>query len=214
MSKMHSKLVLVFVTTMVLFYILYNSFTFAATIRYIFDMGFNVGMGEGNLPENDLSLLMSSFWMLVGHLIFFQWCLALVRTSLGIDADGVLQTMAKKSQNTVKTVSKKTNLTPQVVVIVLLVLWIAFGVCIGVFVEKWSFIRSVNFAIGGMTTTGSQLVSNTVVSNFLCTLFLAFGVPLLSIVSTIVLVPTNTLPPTTHTMEKKNVITKKKTIQF
>lgn len=159
-------------------------------MRYVFDMGYNIGMGDSNIQEDDVSLLITSFWMLIGNVIFFQWCLALVKSSLSIESSGIFHNVADKTRVTVKQLSGMTGLSPQTVVIPLLIIWTIFGVCIGVLVEKWSLLKSFNFAIGGMTTTGSQLVSNTTLSNILSTIFLAIGVPLFSIVTSVVVLPT------------------------
>jgi len=187
---MNTAFTLTTVLCITLFYTFYNSFTFPETMRYVFDMGYNIGMGDSNIQEDDVSLLITSFWMLIGNVIFFQWCLALVKSSLSIESSGIFHNVADKTRVTVKQLSGMTGLSPQSVVIPLLIIWTIFGVCIGVLVEKWSLLKSFNFAIGGMTTTGSQLVSNTTLSNILSTIFLAIGVPLFSIVTSVVVLPT------------------------
>jgi len=187
---MNTLFTLIFVTAIVLFYTFYNSFTFSETLRYVFDIGYNTGMGEGNISEkDDLSLFVTSIWMIIGNVIFFQWCLALVKASVGIPSTGLMHGVADKSRSIVQWISSVLHLTPQLFVILLIVLWTTFGICIGVLVEEWTFIKSLNFAIGGMTTTGSQLPSNSELSNVLSGIFLAIGVPLFSIVSSVVLLP-------------------------
>ncbi len=173
------------------------------------------GMGEGNIDEDNFSLVVTSFWMLFGNIIFFQWCLALVKASLGMERLGLLHNVADRSRSIIQWISTVFGLTPQALVILLIILWTTFGICIGVLVEEWTFIKSLNFAIGGMTTTGSQLVSNTTLSNVLTTR--AVGVPLLSIVSSVVLLPdsreTEETKETEET-EETNKLVKKNRIQF
>ena len=186
---MNTAFTLTTVLFITLFYTFYNSFTFPETMRYVFDMGYNIGMGDSNIQENDVSLLVTSFWMLIGNVIFFQWCLALVKSSLAIESSGIFHNVAGKTRETVQKMSTRARLPPQVLAIILVVIWTIFGIGIGVLVEEWSLLKSFNFAIGGMTTTGSQLVSNTTLSNILSTVFLAIGVPLFSIVTSVVVLP-------------------------
>lgn len=189
-QKMDTLFTLVFVTAIVLFNYFYNSFTFSETLRYMFDMGYNIGMGNGNINEkDDMSLFATSLWMLFGNVIFFKWCLALVKASLGMESSGLMHGVADKGRTIVQWVSSVFHLPPKIFVIILIVLWTTFGICIGVIVEEWTFIKSLNFAIGGMTTTGSQLPDNNELSNILTAIFLAIGVPLLSIVTSVVILP-------------------------
>lgn len=179
---MNTLFTLTALTAIVLFYTFYDSFTFSETLRYVFDMGYNVGMGDGNINEDDISLLVTSIWMLIGNVVFFQWCLALVKASLGMPSTGLIYKVAHKSRSVLGWISNAFQLSPQVFVVILIVLWTTFGICIGVIVEEWTFVKSLNFAIGGMTTTGSQLPSNQPLSNVLTGIFLAVGVlcPILS----------------------------------
>ena len=204
---MNTLLTLIFVAAIILFCTTYNSFTFSETLRYLFDMGYNIGMGDGNINEkDDISLFVTSIWMIIGNVIFFQWCLALVRASLGMPSTGLMHGVAHKSRSVLVWISNAFHLSPQVFVVILIVLWTTFGICIGVIVEEWTFVKSLNFAIGGMTTTGSQIPSNQPLSNVLTGIFLAVGVPLFSIVSSVVILPdfiTNT----------ETLITKGKTLE-
>ena len=213
---MNTLFTLLFVTAIVLFYTFYNSFTFSETLRYVFDTGFNIGMGDGNINEkDDLSLFVTSIWMLIGNVIFFQWCLVLVKASLGMPSSGLMRGVADKSRSVVQWISSVLQLTPQLFVILLIVLWTTFGICIGVLVEKWTFVKSLNFAIGGMTTTGSQLPSNSELSNVLSAIFLAIGVPLFSVVSSVVLLPEFiTKDEVTTDEEETNELVKKDSIHF
>lgn len=216
---MKTLIVVVFVTAIVLFYTFYNEFTFSESLRYIFDTGYNIGMGNGNIEEkDDVSLFVSSLWMLVGNVIFFQWCLALVKASLGMESSGMMHSVADRGRSIVQWISNVFHLTPQLFVTILIVLWTTFGICIGIIVEEWTFIKSLNFAIGGMTTTGSQLPSNSELSNILTAIFLAIGVPLLSIVSSVVILPdfiTKDEPATPATDEEETVgLVKNNSINF
>lgn len=209
---MHTALSLLFLLCIVLFYTIYNSFTFSETLRYVFDTGYNIGMGDGNINEkDDVSLFVTSLWMLIGNVVFFKWCLALVRASLGMKSSGWMHGIADRSRSIVQRISDIFHLTPQAFVIGLIVFWSVFGICIGVFVEEWTFIKSLNFAIGGMTTTGSQLPSNTQLSNILTAIFLAIGVPLLSVVSSVVILPEFV---TKDAVEDEKKLIKKNTIHF
>lgn len=211
---MNTLFTLIFVTAIVLFYTFYNSFTFSEILRYVFDMGYNVGMGDGNINEkDDISLFVTSIWMLIGNVIFFQWCLALVKASLGMPSSGLMRGVADKSRSVVQWISDVLHLSNQLFVIILIVLWTTFGICIGVLVEKWTFVKSLNFAIGGMTTTGSQLPSNSELSNILTAIFLAIGVPLLSIVSSVVFLP-EFITKDEATEEESTELVKKNSINF
>ena len=211
---MNTLFTLIFVTAIVLFYTFYNSFTFSEILRYVFDMGYNVGMGDGNINEkDDISLFVTSIWMLIGNVIFFQWCLALVKASLGMPSSGLMRGVADKSRSVVQWISDVLHLSNKLFVIILIVLWTTFGICIGVLVEKWTFVKSLNFAIGGMTTTGSQLPSNSELSNILTAIFLAIGVPLLSIVSSVVFLP-EFITKDEATEEESTELVKKNSINF
>lgn len=214
---MNTLFTLLFVTAIVLFYTFYNSFTFSETLRYVFDIGYNTGMGEGNINEkDDLSLFVTSIWMIIGNVIFFQWCLALVKASLGMPSTGLMHGYADKSRSVVQWISSVLHLTPQLFVILLIVLWTTFGICIGVLVEEWTFVKSLNFAIGGMTTTGSQLPSNSELSNVLSAIFLAIGVPLFSVVSSVILLPEFITKDEAveETVEETTELVKKNSINF
>jgi len=177
-------------------------------------MGYNVGMGDGNINEkDDISLFVTSIWMLIGNVIFFQWCLALVKASLGMPSSGLMRGVADKSRSVVQWISDVLHLSNKLFVIILIVLWTTFGICIGVLVEKWTFVKSLNFAIGGMTTTGSQLPSNSELSNILTAIFLAIGVPLLSIVSSVVFLP-EFITKDEATEEESTELVKKNSINF
>ena len=182
----------------------------------MFDIGYNTGMGEGNINEkDDLSLFVTSIWMIIGNVIFFKWCLALAKASLGMPSTGLMHGVADKSRSVVQWISSVLHLTPQLFVILLIVLWTTFGICIGVLVEEWTFVKSLNFAIGGMTTTGSQLPSNSELSNVLSAIFLAVGVPLFSIVSSVVLLPEFiTKDEATTDEEETTELVKKNSIHF
>ena len=187
--KLHMDTIIVLCSTatIISFYTLYNSITLDASLRYFFDLGFNIGMGEGNIPEkDDVSLFVSTIWMLLGYFVFFKWCLALVKATLGQTTSGLFHEIALYSRRAMLWVSQWTKLSPSQLSVVITFMWSFFGVCIGVFVEEWTFIKSVNFAVGAMTTTGSQTVSNKPLANLLTVLFLLGGVPLLSITSAII----------------------------
>lgn len=171
----------VLLLNILVFYVLNNSFTFAAAFRYAVDMGFNVGMGDGNLNEDELSLFVTTVWMLVGYFIVFNWWFVIIQTIMGNTVDNSLGTVAQTGHNKVKWFSELTGLSPAALSGVVTTVWGVNGVIFGVVVEEWSILKSVNFAVGGMTTTGSQLVSNTALSNTLGGIYMLIGVPLLSI---------------------------------
>jgi len=181
--------------TVASFYTVYNAWRLDQTLRYLVDLGFNIGMGDGNISEkDDVSLLVSTAWMLVGSFVFFNWCFAIVKATLGHESSGVLHRIAVASRRNMAWVSEKTQLSPNTLAVLVAVLWCAFGVSIGVFVQHWSFIKALNFAVGGMTTTGSQQVKDTPVANILCAVFLFGGVPLLTLAASVVVVPDKVKP--------------------
>lgn len=171
----------------ILFYVFYNDYTVAAAFRYTFDMAFNIGMGEGNLNEDDTSLFVTTIWMLLGYFVVFKWWLTIVQTIMGNDS--VLSHGHKKLQ----TLTNWLGCTPLTFSIIATSVWGIFGILIGILVEKWSFSKSFNFAVGGMTTTGSQLVSNTNISNTLGGIYILLGVPLLSITMSLALIQEATI---------------------
>ena len=172
--------------SIILFYVLYNDYTVAAAFRYTFDMAFNIGMGDGNLDEDNTSLFVTAIWMLLGYFVVFKWWLTIVQTIMGNDS--ILSSGHKK----IRTLTNWLGCTPLTFSIIVTTIWGIFGVFIGIVVEQWSFSKSLNFAVGGMTTTGSQLVSNTNISNILGGIFVLLGVPLLSITMSLVLVQEGT----------------------
>jgi hypothetical protein len=179
------KSVPVLLLGIIFFYVFYNDYTVAEAFRYSFDTAFNIGMGDGNLNEDNTSLFVTTIWMLLGYFVVFKWWLTIIQTVMGNDS--ILSSGHKKIQ----TFTNWLGCTPLTFSIIVTVIWGIFGVFIGIIVEKWSFSKSLNFAVGGMTTTGSQLISNTNVSNILGGIYILFGVPLLSITASLVLVEEN-----------------------
>tara|TARA_B110000285_G_scaffold80029_1_gene92376 strand:+ start:1055 stop:1642 length:588 start_codon:yes stop_codon:yes gene_type:complete len=172
----------VLLLSIILFYVFYNDYTVSAAFRYTLDMAFNIGMGDGNLNEDNTSLFVTAIWMLLGYFVVFKWWLTIVQTIMGNDS--ILSSGHKKIQ----TLTNWLGCTPLTFSIIITTVWGLFGVFIGIMVENWSFSKSLNFAVGGMTTTGSQLVSNTNISNILGGIFVLLGVPLLSITMSLILI--------------------------
>lgn len=214
--KMDSLIIGLGTVGFILFYTLYNSITVDAALRYIFDLGFNIGMGDGNIPEkDDFSLFVSTLWMLIGNFVFFSWCLAIVKAALGRNTSSLFQRIAVSSRGFMQSISERTGLSLSGISVAVTILWALFGVCIGVFVEDWTFIKSLNFAVGGMTTTGSQSCSNEPLSNILTAIFLFGGVPLLSITTSILVVP-NIIEHDVDIdkLEKKPMVVQESSIRF
>ena len=205
------KIAPVLLLSIILFYVFYNDYTVAAAFRYTFDMAFNIGMGDGNLNEDNTSLFVTAIWMLLGYFVVFKWWLTIVQTIMGNDS--ILSSGHKK----VQTLTNWLGCTPLTLSIIITTVWGIFGVLIGIVVEKWSFSRSLNFAVGGMTTTGSQLVSNTNISNILGGIFVLLGVPLLSITMSLALIQQdNKMEQQSNKLEQqdKEQVKTQRTIRF
>ena len=52
------------------------------------------------------------------------------------------------------------------------------GVLFGVYLEGMTFLVAINFAVGLLTTTGSQTCKNAAINNVITGTYMLFGIPL------------------------------------
>ena len=61
---------------------------------------------------------------------------------------------------------------------IMTILYLILGILIGVYMEGFTFLIALNFAIGLLTTTGSQEPKNEAINNVVTGTYLLIGVPL------------------------------------
>jgi len=157
--------------------------------RYMFDVGFNTGTGVGNIAEKDEWItLFTMFVMLSGYfavaLFWVDFVSYLVNGEEAVYSSG-FKSLLNTGTHYSKVVEQATGITRSSWAYILTLVWLALGVLMGMVVEKMSFITALNFAVGLMTSTGSQQCSNEMLNNYLTGTYMLIGIPLLAMASTV-----------------------------
>ena len=157
--------------------------------RYMFDIGFNIGTGEGNISEKDEWItLFTVFVMLTGYFAVALFWVDFV-TYLVNGEESVYSNSFKGILNTGKhysvAIEEATGITRSSWAYLLTLLWLCLGVVMGMVMEEMSFITALNFAVGLMTSTGSQQCSNKELNNYLTGVYMLIGIPLLAMTSAV-----------------------------
>lgn len=155
-----------------LWYVTFDHFTLIQSLRYVIDVGLGVGMGNSNLAmqHTDLAYAMSALIMFCGAIVLNAWWMGIVHYAL--------KSKRKSADNILANIPHRPWLYPMLWSI----LWLCAGTfVIGMWIEQWSFWKSLNFAVGCFTTTGSISVSDRDITNALGALYILMGVPLFSV---------------------------------
>ena len=140
--------------------------------RYLIDVSFNTGTGVSNVVEkDDLVALLTTIVMLAGNFLnaffWYDFVAFFVGQREAMNSDFCRDFMAACDRNI-------SNMN-------LYLLTLAFfivGVLFGVYLEGMTFIVAVNYAIGLLTTTGSQQPKNEAISNVVAGTYMLIGIPL------------------------------------
>ena len=157
--------------------------------RYMLDVGFNIGTGLGNISEKDEWItLFTVFVMLTGYfavaLFWVDFVSYLVNGEEAVYSSG-FKALLNTGTHYSRVVEETTGITRSSWAYLLTLVWLALGVVMGMVMEDMSFITALNFAVGLMTSTGSQQCSNEMLNNYLTGSYMLIGIPLLAMTSAI-----------------------------
>ena len=157
--------------------------------RYMLDVGFNIGTGVGNISEKDEWItLFTVFVMLTGYfavaIFWVDFVSYLVNGEEALYSSG-FKALLNTGRHYSRTVEEATGITRSSWAYLLTGTWLALGVVMGMVMEEMSFITAFNFAVGLMTSTGSQQCSNEMLNNYLTGSYMLIGIPLLAMTSAV-----------------------------
>tara|TARA_B100000902_G_scaffold327966_1_gene323778 strand:+ start:253 stop:897 length:645 start_codon:yes stop_codon:yes gene_type:complete len=157
--------------------------------RYMLDVGFNIGTGVGNIAEKDEWItLFTVFVMLTGYfavaLFWVDFVSYLVNGEEAVYSSG-FKALLNTGTHYSRVVEESTGITRSSWAYLLTLVWLALGVVMGMVMEDMSFITALNFAVGLMTSTGSQQCSNEMLNNYLTGSYMLIGIPLLAMTSAV-----------------------------
>lgn len=157
--------------------------------RYMFDVGFNIGTGVGNISEKDeMITLFTVFVMLTGYFAVALFWVDFISYIVNGE-EAVYSSSFKNLLNTGKhysiAIEEATGITRASWAYILTFVWLCLGVVMGVVMEEMSFVTALNFAVGLMTSTGSQQCSNKELNNYLTGTYMLIGIPLLAMTSAV-----------------------------
>jgi hypothetical protein len=157
--------------------------------RYMFDVGFNIGTGVGNISEKDeMITLFTVFVMLTGYFAVALFWVDFISYIVNGE-EAVYSSSFKSLLNTGKhysiAIEEATGITRASWAYILTFVWLCLGVVMGVVMEEMSFVTALNFAVGLMTSTGSQQCSNKELNNYLTGTYMLIGIPLLAMTSAV-----------------------------
>jgi hypothetical protein len=157
--------------------------------RYMLDVGFNIGTGVGNISEKDEWItLFTVFVMLTGYfavaLFWVDFVSYIVNGEEAVYSSG-FKALLNTGTHYSRVVEETTGITRSSWAYILTLVWLALGVLMGMLMEDMSFITALNFAVGLMTSTGSQQCSNEMLNNYLTGSYMLVGIPLLAMTSAV-----------------------------
>ena len=157
--------------------------------RYMFDVGFNIGTGVGNISEKDeMITLFTVFVMLTGYfavaLFWVDFVSYIVNGEEAVYSSG-FKSLLNTGKHYSRVIEEATGITRSSWAYILTLVWLSLGVVLGMVMEEMSFITALNFAVGLMTSTGSQQCSNEMLNNYLTGVYMLVGIPLLAMTSAV-----------------------------
>ena len=177
---------LTFLLWIVLFssvYVFVGDLKFDEAFRYLFDVGFNIGTGTGNIAEkDDVVTFVTVIVMLTGYFLVALFWTDFIAFILGQE-ESIHMEMFKDLFQTGRKGARKVQMllgcfTPSSLAYTLMLLWLILGVLIGVYVEEYNFVYALNYAVGLCTSTGSQQPKNEPLNNYIAAVYMLFGIPL------------------------------------
>ena len=180
---------LAWVALLLLVYTLGGDLRADEAYRYLFDTAFNIGTGVSNVSENSEAItLFSVVVMLSGYFMVSLFWTDFIGYVLGQE-ETMYSTSFRDLLNTGKHYSKvieeSTGISRAAWAYIITLCWLVLGVIMGMLMENMSFIVALNFAVGLLTSTGSQQCSNEVLNNYLTGTYMLIGIPLLAVSTSI-----------------------------
>lgn len=180
---------LAWIAVVMLLYTLAGDLRADEAYRYMFDVGFNIGTGTGNISEKDEWItLFTVFVMLSGYfavgLFWVDFVSYLVGQEEAMYSSG-FKSLLNTGKHYTKVIEEATGITRASWVYILTLVWLGLGVLLGMVLEEMSFITALNFAVGLMTSTGSQQCANEMLNNYLTGTYMLVGIPLLSVATAV-----------------------------
>jgi len=179
------------VAAVMLIYTLAGDLRADEAYRYMLDVGFNIGTGVGNINEKDEGItLFTVIVMLSGYFAVALFWSDFVGYLLGQE-EAMYSSSFKDLLNTGKhyslVIEESTGISRNAWAYLVTVVWLALGVVMGMVMEEMSFVVALNFAVGLMTSTGSQQCSNEMLNNYLTGTYMLIGIPLLAVSTGIII---------------------------
>jgi hypothetical protein len=180
---------LAWIAVVMLVYTLSGDLRADEAFRYMFDVGFNIGTGVGNISEKDeMITLFTVFVMLTGYfavaLFWVDFISYIVNGEEAVYSSG-FKSLLNTGKHYSLVIEESTGITRASWAYILTLVWLALGVVLGMVMEEMSFITALNFAVGLMTSTGSQQCSNEMLNNYLTGAYMLIGIPLLAMTSAV-----------------------------
>ena len=180
---------LAWIVVVMLVYTLSGELRADEAFRYMFDVGFNIGTGSGNISEKDeMITLFTVFVMLTGYfavaLFWVDFVSYLVNGEEAVYSSG-FKSLLNTGKHYSFVIEEATGITRSSWAYILTFVWLCLGVVMGVVMEEMSFITALNFAVGLMTSTGSQQCANEMLNNYLTGIYMLVGIPLLAMTSAV-----------------------------
>lgn len=167
----------------ILFYSVVGELKFHEAFRYTFDVGFNTGTGVGNISEkNEWVTLWSVIVMWSGQLFVTLVWSDFIAFLLGQE-EKMASTMFRDILTFGREMAQKRNVNGETFIYFVTILWIALGTVWGYTVEEFNFVTALNYAVGIMSSTGSQTAANQSSSNIFTGLFLLTGMPIFALMT-------------------------------
>lgn len=180
---------LAWIVVVMLVYTLSGELRADEAFRYMFDVGFNIGTGVGNISEKDEWItLFTVFVMLTGYfavaLFWVDFVSYIVNGEEAVYSSG-FKSLLNTGKHYSRVIEESTGITRSSWAYILTLIWLALGVLMGMLLEEMSFVTALNFAVGLMTSTGSQQCSNEMLNNYLTGIYMLIGIPLLAMTSAV-----------------------------
>lgn len=171
------------IALVLLVYIYFGELEVHEAFRYTFDVGFNTGTGVGNIAEkNEYITLWSVIVMWSGQLFVTLVWSDFIAFLLGKE-ESMASTMFRDVLTTGRQIAENSRVNGEWLIYFVTLLWISVGTIWGMAMEGFSAITAFNYAVGIMSSTGSQTSANKLSSNIFTGFFLLTGVPMFAIMT-------------------------------
>jgi hypothetical protein len=173
-----------FLLFLIVFIVLLFCYTEFATLRldeayrYLIDVSFNTGTGVANIVEkDDWVALLTTVVMLIGNFLnaffWYDFIAFFVGNRDAMNSDFCREFMTSCDRN----ISNRT-------LYLLTFGFLVIGILFGVYLEGMTFLVALNYAVGLLTTTGSQTCKNEAINNVITGTYMLLGIPLFAFTMT------------------------------